>query len=52
MFSKFLEALLSDPRFSSCMEETSGPEDSNYMAVFARCYSFAGRPRQVSIQFS
>jgi hypothetical protein len=27
------------------MDETTGPEDPNFMTVFAKCYSFAGRPR-------
>ena len=39
------DAMMSDPRFVSCMDETSGPEDPNFMTVFAKCYSFAGRPR-------
>ena len=40
--------MMNDPRFVSCMDETSGPEDPNFMNVFAKCYSFAGRPRWVS----
>ena len=39
------EAVLKDPRFVNCMGETGGPEDPNFMTVFAKCYSFAGRPR-------
>ena len=39
------DAMMNDPRFVSCMDETSGPEDPAFMTVFAKCYSFAGRPR-------
>ena len=39
------DAMMNDPRFVSCMDETSGPEDPQFMTVFAKCYSFAGRPR-------
>ncbi len=39
------EAVLNDPRFVNCMGEAQGPEDPNFVAVFAKCYSFAGRPR-------
>ena len=34
--------------FASLLYSTSGPEDPNFMNVFAKCYSFAGRPRWVS----
>ncbi|TRY61693.1 hypothetical protein TCAL_04215 [Tigriopus californicus] len=39
------EAVLQDPRFVNCMGEADGPEDPNFMSVFAKCYSFSGRPR-------
>ena len=46
-FLNTAEALMGDPRFSSCMEDTNGPSDPNYMSVVARCYAFAGRPRYI-----
>ena len=45
MQSCISDAMMNDPRFVSCMDDTSGPEDPNFMTVFAKCYSFAGRPR-------